>query len=77
MTILAKEMLVKNMYQNPNKQKTANVSWNYKFLFIGDFNLLIFVLENILAVESMYYNYDKNRKFNVEFIIKKKLIRTI
>ena len=25
MTILAKEMLVKNMYQNPNKQKTANV----------------------------------------------------
>ena len=77
MTILAKEMLVKNMYQNPNKQKTANVSWNYKFLFIGDFNLLIFVLENILAVESMYYNYDKNRKFNVEFIIKKKLIRAI
>ena len=77
MTILAKEMLVKNMYQNPNKQKTANVSWNYKFLFIGDFNLLIFVLENILAGESMYYNYDKNRKFNVEFIIKKKLIRTI
>ena len=61
MTILAKEMLVKNMYQNPNKQKTANVSWNYKFLFIGDFNLLIFVLENILAVESVYYNYDKNR----------------
>ena len=77
MTILVKEMLVKNMYQNPNKQKTANVSWNYKFLFIGDFNLLIFVLENILAVESIYYNYDKNRKFNVEFIIKKKLIRTI
>ena len=77
MTILAKEMLVKNMYQNPNKQKTANVSWNYKFLFIGDFNLLIFVLENILAVESVYYNYDKNRKFNVEFIIKKKLIRAI
>ena len=77
MTILAKEMLVKNMYQNPNKQKTANVFWNYKFLFIGDSNLLIFVLENILAVESMYYNYDKNRKFNFEFIIKKKLIRTI
>ena len=77
MTILAKEMLVKNMYQNPNKQKTANVSWNYKFLFIGDFNLLIFVLENILAVESIYYNYDKNRKLNVEFIIKKKLIRAI
>ena len=77
MTILAKEMLEKNMYQNRNKQKTANFSWNYKFLFIGDSNLLIFVLENILAVESMYYNYDKNRKFNVEFIIKKKLIRTI
>ena len=77
MTILAKEMLVKNMYQNPNKQKTANVSWNYKFLFIGDFNLLIFVLENILAVESIYYNYEKNRKINIEFIIKKKLIRAI
>ena len=57
MTILAKEMLVKNMYQNPNKQKTANVSWNYKFLFIGDFNLLIFVLENILAVDDSLSNY--------------------
>ena len=77
MTILAKGMLVKNMYQNPNKQKTENYFWNYKFLFIGDSNFLIFVLENILAVESIYYNYDKNRKFNVEFIIKKKLKRTI
>ena len=77
MTILEEEMLAKNMYQNPNKQKTTNFFWNYKFLFIGDSNLLIFVLENILVVESMYYNYDKNRKFNVEFIIKKKLIRMI
>ena len=77
MTILAKGMLVKNMYQNPNKQKTENYFWNCKFLFIGDSNFLIFVLENILAVESIYYNYDKNRKFNVEFIIKKKLKRTI